>query len=625
MANTPTNPLASPIPFAGSDEASQQYLRAQDELMRALENRSQPNLFQVAGALAKPTMTGSALEALGAGASEYGRQVAEQEKLEPSLIQMRAGLAAQKYELQNRTKALSMMGQLLGSDNSQETMEKLSTGDFTPSQLMNLVQAQPKIAMYDKNAGEIVNNLVKNLGTVQDLNIKAKAENRQGEEFTYKQMKEADEFYQKTGKYPSYYTPPTAPQPKTQETTKTPPAELSNLFGNNLKVTSGFGMRTLNGQEQMHGGIDLAPKDGKAGQPISSPVDGQVVMAGPMQGYGKAVVVKRDDGHMVLFGHVDPTVEIGTKIKQGDVVGKIGNMLGTTTGNHVEVKVLDPKGKPINPLDYKPLTSLVQKPVETQRPSNEVLVASTNKYAGLPPEEQRKQVAKDFDTERDLNKLKDEKQFESSLKASETKKSILNSLGEPMVVEETDNDARRLFKLVKDNRDVMDLLNQSGGIGQLAQAGISTPWGGFSADVNTFLQRSQLSPEKQAIARQIGQLTAKLNQSIMKQGKEIYGPTIAASEAVLMSRPGFEATDASGFIMSMTQRMILQNEYIGKIKEAFDDWQQDHPRETADKFFRRSNSSYASIIKEYTQLLKKLPEPNKFYSVTIEPAEKGKK
>jgi len=565
--------------------------------------------------MSRPTPTGQF--DFGAGGAELARQQQEQEKIEPSLIQMRAGLAAQKYELQNRTKALGMMGQLLGSDNSQETMEKLSTGDFTPSQLMNLVQAQPKIAMYDKNAGEIVNNLVKNLGTVQDLNIKAKTENRGEREFTYKQEKEAQEYFNKFKEYPSWYTPPTATQPKTQETTKIQPTELSSLFGNNLVVTSGFGTRTLNGQEQMHGGIDLAPKDGKAGQPINSPVDGQVVMAGPMQGYGKAVVVRRDDGHMVLFGHVDPTVPVGAVIKQGDVVGKIGDMLGTTTGNHVEVKVLDPKGRAIDPLSYTPLTSLVKKP--------DVLVASTDKYSGLPLESKIKQQEKDIDVDRELNKIKDEKQFESNLKASETKVGILKSLGDPMTVEETDNDARRLFKLIKENRDVMDLLNQAGGIGQLAQAGISTPWGGFSTDVNSYLQRAKLSPEKQAIARQIGQLSAKLNQSIMKQGKEIYGPTIAASEAVLMSRPGFEATDASGFIMSMTQRIILQNEYMGKIKEAYDDWQSTHPRETADKFFRRSNPSYSSIIKEYTQLLKKLPEPNKFYSVTIEPVEKEKK
>lgn len=607
------NPLASPLPFSTSDEGAQQYLQAQEKLMRALENRGQPNLYQVAGALARPTATGNALEALGAGSAEYGKQLSEQEKLEPSLIQMRAGLAAQKYELQNRTKALGMMGQLLGSDNTQDTMEKLSTGDFTPSQLMNLVQAQPKIAMYDKNAGEIVNTLVKNLGTVQDLSIKAKAENRQGEEFTFKQEKEAGDFFEKTGKFPNWYTPPATFQPKTEEILKTPPAGLSSLFGNNLIATSGFGARTLNGQEQMHGGIDLAPKDGKAGQPISSPVDGQVVMAGPMQGYGKAVVVRRDDGHMVLFGHVDPAVPVGTTIKQGDVVGKIGDMLGTTTGNHVEVKVLDPKGRAIDPLSYKPLTSLVQKP--------DVLVASTDKYSTLSPEKRREQEAKDIEAQRDLEKKKEEELFKSNLEDSKVKVATLNSLGNLQTTTDTDIDARRLAKLVSENRDVMDLMNKVGGIGQLAQAGMQTPWGGFSLNVNSGLER-ELSPQKQAVARQIAQLTAKLNQNVMKAGKEIYGPSISTAEGVLMAEPGFKATDPSGFILSMTQRMILQNEYNGKIKDAFDDWKDIHPRETPDKFFRRSNPVYANIIKEYTQLLKKLPESSKFYSVPIEPAEK---
>jgi hypothetical protein len=255
------------------------------------------------------------------------------------------------------------------------------------------------------------------------------------------------------------------------------------------------------------------------------------------------------------------------------------------------------------------------------KPSSGTLIASTDKYAGLSPEARRVQESKDIEAQRDLEKKKEEELFKSNLEDSKVKVATLNSLGNLQTTTDTDIDARRLAKLVSENRDVMDLMNKVGGIGQLAQAGMQTPWGGFSLDVNSALERN-LRPEKQAVARQIGQLISKLNQNVMKEGKSIYGPSISNADTNLMLQPTFKAIDPSGFILSMTQRMILQNEYNGKLKEALDDWRDANPKETPDKFFRRSNPVYANIIKEYTQLLKKLPESSKFYSVTIEPAEK---
>jgi hypothetical protein len=244
--------------------------------------------------------------------------------------------------------------------------------------------------------------------------------------------------------------------------------------------------------------------------------------------------------------------------------------------------------------------------------SSGIQVASTDPYAGMSENQrlaaQKEKAKQDIATEG----TKEIDLFKSRLKESEPMISTLKNLGNSKNVIETETDARRMASLIANNRDVMDLLNQYGGIGQLAQAGISSPWGGFSADVNSFLEQ-KLPPAKRAVAREIGNLAARLNQNVMKAGKDIYGPSIAAAETVLMAAPGFKSTDPSGFILSFVQKMILQNEVNGKLKEALEDWQEKHPRELPDKFFRSSNPEYKSIMTYYHNMLQRIPESSTFY------------
>jgi hypothetical protein len=98
-----TNPQAMGNPLSAAEDAQQEFFRQQEEAIKNLEARNQPNLFQVAGALARPTKTGNWMEALGAGTEEYGRQMVEREKLEPSLMQMRAQLAKNKIDVAKQT------------------------------------------------------------------------------------------------------------------------------------------------------------------------------------------------------------------------------------------------------------------------------------------------------------------------------------------------------------------------------------------------------------------------------------------------------------------------------------------------------------------------------------------
>ena len=86
---------------------------------------------------------------------------------------------------------------------------------------------------------------------------------------------------------------------------------------------------------------------------------------GSYSSYGEYVIINHHDGTMTLYGHMKPgsrTVVAGQKVKQGQVIGIVGN-----TGNclprptpsnplrgthlHFEVRV---NGSPVNPLPYLP-------------------------------------------------------------------------------------------------------------------------------------------------------------------------------------------------------------------------------------------------------------------------------
>ena len=637
------NPLASPLPFSTSDEGAQQYLQAQEKLMRALENRGQPNLYQVAGALARPTATGNALEALGAGSAEYGKQLSEQEKLEPSLIQMRAGLAAQKYQIEQEVSDRNVLQNYLQKKNPNLLMsvqESLSNGEPVSANDMKDLNALMPILKPGTQTHTQVKELFSQAKDIAHSNIESAQLSEQRKKNIIDALgpltKANFQEYVDAGIYsPTYINKYFNEDLIKTRPTQVPPSELSNLFGSNLKVTSGFGDRTLNGQEQMHGGIDLAPKDGKAGQPISSPVDGQVVMAGPMQGYGKAVVVRRDDGHMVLFGHVDPAVPVGTTIKQGDVVGKIGDMLGATTGNHVEVKVLDPKGRAIDPLSYQPFTSLVKKP--------DTLVASTDKY---PPtvqsttsEGQGFTFRPQADTEpnAEYRKLKDEayakyvehqrKLKEDELKSinainesfekevNKTPEELINTVqtsGNHYTVTSNKTKINYLIDQVSSYKDVTNLMQKYGvfqPLAQLFQSGVQTPWGSLNLDMYNAklasLPTKATRPDgttynPQAKAREISQLIYELNQNVMKAAKGIYGPNISNSDAIEMAKSGFKPDDPAQFIANYAAKMGVINEYNGYIASAYRKYAKTHRgAEKADFFDPDASPEYRMLVKNF--------------------------
>lgn len=116
------------------------------------------------------------------------------------------------------------------------------------------------------------------------------------------------------------------------------------------RITSPFGPRRhpIFGVRSMHSGIDLAAP---RGTPIKASEGGLVIYSGWYGGYGKVVIIDHSKGYSTLYAHMDKmTVSVGTRVRQGEVVGYEG-ATGYATGPHLHFEVRS-KGKPQNPVNY---------------------------------------------------------------------------------------------------------------------------------------------------------------------------------------------------------------------------------------------------------------------------------
>lgn len=108
-------------------------------------------------------------------------------------------------------------------------------------------------------------------------------------------------------------------------------------------ITSPFG----DGRE--HGGIDIA---NTLGAPIVAVADGEVINAGPAQGYGLWVRIRHDDGTITTYGHNNGNlVEVGQRVKAGQKIASIGNR-GNSSGPHLHFEVESSDGEKIDPLAW---------------------------------------------------------------------------------------------------------------------------------------------------------------------------------------------------------------------------------------------------------------------------------
>ena len=105
------------------------------------------------------------------------------------------------------------------------------------------------------------------------------------------------------------------------------------------KITSRFGMRTLNGTTRMHNGIDLVAetaKGGSATDKIKAHTGGTVDSVGYSSSAGYYINIKTDANTLMVYYHLKelPALEKGTTVQTGQIIGHMGST-GNSTGAHL--------------------------------------------------------------------------------------------------------------------------------------------------------------------------------------------------------------------------------------------------------------------------------------------------
>lgn len=116
------------------------------------------------------------------------------------------------------------------------------------------------------------------------------------------------------------------------------------------RISSGFNLsrnHPILNRIRRHEGTDYAAP---SGTPIKATGSGRIVFRGRRGGYGNMIIIRHDDHLSTRYGHMsrfDGDFGVGSKVRQGDVVGYVG-MTGLATGPHLhyEFRV---DGKPKDP------------------------------------------------------------------------------------------------------------------------------------------------------------------------------------------------------------------------------------------------------------------------------------
>lgn len=123
-----------------------------------------------------------------------------------------------------------------------------------------------------------------------------------------------------------------------------------------VRVTSPYGMRTLNGVPEMHKGVDLvgsftslvAPCNGRIGW--AGMVD-DAATGGRTHEWGNYVRIDTDTGYSVYLCHLASyCVRIGQTVLEGDLIGVEGST-GRVTGRHLHFEVRK-DGKSTDPTPF---------------------------------------------------------------------------------------------------------------------------------------------------------------------------------------------------------------------------------------------------------------------------------
>ncbi|HEX8365210.1 MAG TPA: M23 family metallopeptidase [Allosphingosinicella sp.] len=108
------------------------------------------------------------------------------------------------------------------------------------------------------------------------------------------------------------------------------------------RVSSRFGYRIhpLFGVRRLHRGTDFAAP---VGTRVYAAADGEVASAGPNRCAGNMIRLRHDNGWTTHYFHLSafaPQIAAGARVRQGEVIGAVGNTGTCTTGPHLHFELL---------------------------------------------------------------------------------------------------------------------------------------------------------------------------------------------------------------------------------------------------------------------------------------------
>ncbi len=156
------------------------------------------------------------------------------------------------------------------------------------------------------------------------------------------------------------------------------PVLINPVAGASNKSIGSFYGDSRDGGKRTHEGIDIFAKKGT---PVIAPTDGHITRVGTGKLGGKVVWMQDTKrGHSYYFAHLDSQkVKAGTKVKQGDTLGTVGNTGNARyTPSHLHFGIYQRKSKdPVHYVrTYEPLASADPWDTTLTRPDFKVLSKS---------------------------------------------------------------------------------------------------------------------------------------------------------------------------------------------------------------------------------------------------------
>ena len=126
--------------------------------------------------------------------------------------------------------------------------------------------------------------------------------------------------------------------------------------GGPISISSPFGYRIhpITGQSQFHNGVDIP---NPVGATVYATDPGTVISTRTSPSGGTQVIIQNNNGSISGYAHVDPSVQVGQQVNQGDPIGAT-NLTGLSTGGHVHYTYRPGANQPrVNPLLHLPQNS----------------------------------------------------------------------------------------------------------------------------------------------------------------------------------------------------------------------------------------------------------------------------